>query len=138
MYLRNFHLEVVYYGVEGAHPDALGRFLYFLIPFAVLIVASNFFYKKAVSAQLSSSIYTLIPEDPQRVIYVFILVFLFVTGLYVALGDYWTTYAWILYTVANFLLSLYLFLYQTGKGFSLILTSIAGVFLGIDLHWLYV
>jgi hypothetical protein len=80
----------------------------------------------------------LIPEDPQRIIYIFLLVFLFTTGLYVALGNYWTAYAWVLYAVANFLLSLYIFLYQTGKGFTLVLTAIAGVLLAIDLHWLYV
>jgi hypothetical protein len=67
-----------------------------------------------------------------------VLIFLFVIGLYVALGDYWTTHAWILYAVVNFLIGLYLFLYQTGKGYSLILTAVAGFILAIFLQWLFI
>lgn len=53
-------------------------------------------------------------------------------------GDYWTAYDWILYAVANILLSAYVFLYQVISRFTLFLTSVAAVLLAVNLQWLFI
>jgi len=84
------------------------------------------------------SIYPLPAATSQKIIYFFVLGFLAAIGIYVLLGDYWTTYAWILFAVANILIALYIILYQIGNGFPLFLTAIASIALGVVFQWLFI
>lgn len=123
---------------QALHPDLAGRILYFAITYVVLILVSIFFHQKSVTAQLSFPIYPLPSEGPQNIIYYTVVVFMGVIGVYNTFGNYWTTYDWILYAVANILLSLYVFLYQVTSRFTLFLTSIAALLLAVNLQWLFI
>lgn len=61
-----------------------------------------------------------------------------IIGVYITFGNYWTAYDWILYAVANILLSVYVFLYQVNVRFTLLLTSIAALLLAVNLQWLFI
>lgn len=66
------------------------------------------------------------------------MVFLGLVGIYAAVGDYWTAYDWILFSVGSVLLALYVFLYQLTSRFTLFLTSFVSVALAVDLQWLFI
>jgi hypothetical protein len=59
-------------------------------------------------------------------------------GIQVVLGDFWTAYNWILYSCANALIGLYIFLYQITNRLTLLLTTLAAVALAVDLQWLFI
>lgn len=123
---------------QNEHPDLVGRLLYFLVSYILLLVVSYLYHRKSVASQLAFPIYPLPNENPQLIIYYLVVLFLGVIGAYVAFGNYWTAAEWILYAVANVLLSLYVILYQLTSRFTLFLTSIAATLLAVDLQWLFI
>lgn len=59
-------------------------------------------------------------------------------GIQVVFGDFWTAYNWILYSCANALIALYIFLYQMTSRITLLLTALAAVAVAVDLQWLFI
>ena len=123
---------------QNVHPDLVGRLLYFLVSYIILLVVSYLYHRKSVASQLAFPIYPLPNENPQLVIYYLVVLFLGVIGAYVTFGNYWAAADWILYAVANVLLALYVILYQLTSRFTLFLTSIAATLLAVDLQWLFI
>jgi hypothetical protein len=139
MHLRlGSHLAELRLNDQNSHPDVVGRFLYFLASYILLLVVSFFFHRKSITAQLSFPIYPLPGVEPQNLIYYLVILFLGIIGAFSAIGNYWTAYDWILYAMANILLALYVFLYQLSSQFTLLITSIAAILLAIDLQWLFI
>ncbi len=132
------HEQTMNFDNQGSHPDLAGRLLYFLLPYGILLAVSFIFYSKSVTAQMAFPVYALPDAAMQKLIYFLVVGFLGAIGAYVAYGDYWTAYAWILYAVANLLIALYLFLYQTAKRFTLFLTALVSVALAVTMQWLFI
>jgi len=59
-------------------------------------------------------------------------------GIQVVLGDFWIAYNWILYSCANVLIGLYIFVYQLTSRLTLLITTVAAVALAVDLQWLFI
>lgn len=130
---QNFNLND-----QNSHPDLWGRLLYLIVPFGLLLIISFFFHRKSIESQLAFPIYPLPSLESQTLIYMLVVGFLGFVGIWAAVGDEWTAYDWILFSVANVLLALYVFFYQLTSRFTLFLTTIASVALAIDLEWLFI
>lgn len=123
---------------QNSHPDLYARLLYLIVPYALLLIISFCFHRKSIESQITFPIYPLPSLQSQTFIYYAVVIFLGLVGVYAAVGDYWTAYDWILYSAANILLSLYVFLYQCTSKFTLLLTTLASLALAIDLQWLFI
>jgi len=138
MFLRVAHTQNFNLDNQNLNPDLLGRLLFFLIPYGVLVLTSILYFSKSVSAQMNYPVYPLPSEKMQKIIYFIVLLLIGVVGGYAAYDDNWIAYAWILYAVANVLLALYLFLYQTGKRITLFVTAIVSILISVVIQWLFI
>lgn len=123
---------------QNVHPDQLGRILYFAISYLFLLIISYLYYNRSVESQLTFPIYPLPGYESQKMIYILVVIFMGLVGIQVVLGDFWTAYNWILYSCANALIGLYIFLYQLTNRLTLLLTTLAAVALAVDLQWLFI
>lgn len=123
---------------QKAHPDLIGRILFFAVPYVFLLIVSFFFHRKSVDAQFKFPIYPLPSRLAQDFIYFIVVAFLGAVGIYACVGDLLDTYSWILFAVGCLLLALYVFLYQFENGCTLLLTTIAAFALAVDLEWLFI
>lgn len=123
---------------QGVHPDLIGRILYFTATYLFLLIISYLYYSKSVESQLTFPIYPLPGYESQKIIYILVVIFMGVVGIQVVIGDIWTAYNWILYSAANILIGLYIFLYQLTSRLTLLLTTLAAIALAVDLQWLFI
>lgn len=123
---------------QNVHPDQFGRILYFTLSYLFLLIISYLYYNRSVESQLTFPIYPLPGYESQKVIYILVVIFMGLVGIQVVFGDFWTAYNWILYSCANALIALYIFLYQMTSRITLLLTTLAAVAVAVDLQWLFI
>jgi hypothetical protein len=130
---QNFNLSD-----QNSHPDLWGRILYLLLPYGLLLIVSFCFHRRAMESQIDFPIYPLPSLQSQNFIYYLVVISLGAVGIYAAVDNAWSAYDWILFSVANALLALYIFLYQIPSRFTLFLTTLASVALAVDIEWLFI
>jgi hypothetical protein len=138
MLLLRLHEQNFNLNDQRSHPDLWGRLLYLIVPYVLLLIVSFCFYRKSIETQWSFPIYPLPSLQSQTAIYTIVVGCLGFVGIWAAVGDVWTAHDWILYAVANVLLSLYVFFYQLSSRFTLFLTTLASVALAICLQWMFI
>lgn len=104
-----------------------------------MVLAVSFtFYHKHVDSQSTYSVSSLPARHHQNPLYYVVIICLGLAGLFAAVGDYWSTHAWVLYFFANLFLALFVFIYQLGSRFALFIAMLVSVILAFNLEWLFI
>lgn len=110
-------------------------FLYFIASLVVLLVVAVLYLNNSIYA---SFIIPVSPsEEQRRLIFIIVICLMGGIGFYAAIDHLWHSQTWLHYAIFNLLLALFIFVYQTTKGFSLILSCILMGCLAVDSYWLF-
>jgi hypothetical protein len=106
------------------------------MPYLILLIAVYFFHHKFIESHNSFPVDTM-PSHLTPIFYS-VVIFMGLAGLFAVVGDYWSSYAWLLYLFTNLLIALYVFLYQLVSIPSLFIAMLISILLSFILEWLFI
>lgn len=121
----------------AAHPDTLGRILYFALPFAFTLIVHLALHARNQRVHQNNFIRTLPSSSYSTLALIISLIGAATIGIYAILADAWTVLEWILFVHLCVLPALKSLIYTADTHITLFIATILAILITLPGNWLF-